>query len=89
MVALCALLLAIAVGIVPFDQAFSGFSDDIVIIVGSALVVSAGVARSGLMQVAIQRFLPELNSVRLQLAVLVALVTILSAFVKMSVRWRS
>lgn len=82
MVALCALLLAIAVGIVPFDQAFSGFSDDIVIIVGSALVVSAGVARSGLMQVAIQRFLPELNSVRLQLAVLVALVTILSAFVK-------
>lgn len=35
-VALCALLLAIAVGVVPFDRAFSGFSDDIVIIVGSA-----------------------------------------------------
>ncbi|MDQ0558970.1 ABC-type Fe3+-siderophore transport system permease subunit [Rhizobium mesoamericanum] len=31
----------------PFDKAFSGFSDDIVIIVGSALIVSAGVARSG------------------------------------------
>ncbi|WP_247997386.1 SLC13 family permease [Brucella tritici] len=81
-VALCALLLAIAVGVVPFDQAFSGFSDDIVIIVGSALVVSAGVARSGLMQAAVQRFLPEMNSVRLQLIVLVAVVTILSAFVK-------
>lgn len=81
-VALCALLLAIAVGVVPFDQAFSGFSDDIVIIVGSALVVSAGVARSGLMQAAVQRFLPEMNSVRLQLVVLVAVVTILSAFVK-------
>jgi len=81
-VALCALLLAIAVGVVPFDQAFSGFSDDIVIIVGSALVVSAGVARSGLMQAAVQRFLPETNSVRLQLVVLVAVVTVLSAFVK-------
>ncbi|MBC2885530.1 SLC13 family permease [Ochrobactrum sp. CM-21-5] len=81
-VALCALLLAIGVGVVPYDHAFSGFSDDIVIIVGSALVVSAGVARSGLMQAAVQRFLPEMNSVRLQLAVLVAVVTVLSAFVK-------
>ncbi|ASV83366.1 citrate transporter family protein [Ochrobactrum quorumnocens] len=81
-VALCSLLLAVAVGVVPFDQAFTGFSDDIVIIVGSALIVSAGVARSGLMQEAVQRFLPEMNSVRLQLAVLVAIVTVLSAFVK-------
>lgn len=81
-VALCSLLLAIAVGVVPFDQAFTGFSDDIVIIVGSALVVSAGVARSGLMQVAMQRFLPDINNIRLQIAVLVATVTILSAFVK-------
>lgn len=81
-VALCSLLLAVAVGVVPFDQAFTGFSDDIVIIVGSALIVSAGVARSGLMQEAVQRFLPDINSVRLQLAVLVAIVTVLSAFVK-------
>ncbi|MDT6941545.1 SLC13 family permease [Brucella pseudogrignonensis] len=81
-VALCSLLLAVAVGVVPYDQAFTGFSDDIVIIVGSALIVSAGVARSGLMQEAVQRFLPDLNSVRLQLAVLVAIVTVLSAFVK-------
>ncbi|MFD2650337.1 SLC13 family permease [Brucella rhizosphaerae] len=81
-VALCSLLLAVGVGVVPFDRAFTGFSDDIVIIVGSALIVSAGVARSGLMQEAVQRFLPEMNSVRLQLAVLVAIVTVLSAFVK-------
>ncbi|MCX2696646.1 MULTISPECIES: SLC13 family permease [Ochrobactrum] len=81
-VALCSLLLAVAVGVVPYDQAFTGFSDGIVIIVGSALIVSAGVARSGLMQDAVQRFLPDINSVRLQLAVLVAIVTVLSAFVK-------
>jgi len=49
LIAACALLLAVAVGVVPFDHAFSGFSDDIVIIVGSALLVSAGVARTGIM----------------------------------------
>src|SRR5262249_6932197 len=47
-VALLTLLVAIAVGIVPHDKAFSGFSDDIVVIVASALVVSGAVARSGM-----------------------------------------
>ena len=52
LVACGALIVALAVGIVPYDAAFSGFSDDIVIIVGSALLVSAGVARSGIMELA-------------------------------------
>ncbi|TIQ12029.1 MAG: SLC13 family permease [Mesorhizobium sp.] len=82
LVAAAALLLALAVGIVPFGEAFSGFSDDIVIIVGSALLVSAGIARSGMMEVAIKRFVPNLSGVRSQLALLVIVVTILSAFVK-------
>jgi di/tricarboxylate transporter len=82
LVAAAALLLALAVGIVPFDEAFSGFSDDIVIIVGSALLVSAGIARSGIMELAIRRFVPNLSGVRPQLALLVIVVTILSAFVK-------
>ncbi|MGX9117678.1 SLC13 family permease [Mesorhizobium sp. BHbsci] len=82
LVAAAALLLALAVGIVPFDEAFSGFSDDIVVIVGSALLVSAGIARSGIMEIAIKRFVPNLSGVRSQLALLVIVVTILSAFVK-------
>ncbi|RUY21288.1 SLC13 family permease, partial [Mesorhizobium sp. M7A.F.Ca.US.001.04.2.1] len=82
LVAAVALLLALAVGIVPFDEAFSGFSDDIVVIVGSALLVSAGIARSGIMEAAIKRFAPKLSGVRSQLALLVIVVTILSAFVK-------
>ncbi|SMQ65467.1 Di- and tricarboxylate transporter [Devosia lucknowensis] len=81
-VAICSLLAALAVGIVPADMAFTGFANDIVIIVGSALVVSAAVARSGIMEVAIRRFLPGLSAPRLQLIVLVTVVTILSAFVK-------
>jgi di/tricarboxylate transporter len=81
-VAMCSLLVAVLVGVVPYKDAFRGFSDEIVIIVGSALVVSAGVARSGLMEAAVQRFVPSLSSVRAQLAILVIVVTVLAAFVK-------
>jgi di/tricarboxylate transporter len=80
--AACALMLALALGLVPYNEAFSGFSDDIVIIVGSALLVSAGIARSGIMEAALQRFAPDVRRVRMQLLLLVAVVTILSAFVK-------
>ncbi len=81
-VAAVALLAALAVGIVPPERAFSGFSDDIVIIVGSALLVSAGVARSGIMELLIQRYFPKVSTVRLQLVILVTIVAVLSAFVK-------
>jgi di/tricarboxylate transporter len=81
-VAALALLAALALGVVPLDDAFSGFSDDIVIIVGSALVVSAGVARSGIMEYALRRWVPEISTVRLQMALLVVVVAFLSAFVK-------
>jgi di/tricarboxylate transporter len=82
MVALLALLAGVFTGLVPHDKAFTGFSDDIVIIVGSALVVSAGLARSGVLEVAMARVAPNLNSVQAQVVVLVASVTLLSAFVK-------
>ena len=82
LVAALALLAALAVGVVPPEEAFTGFSNDIVIIVGSALLVSAGVARSGIMEYTLNRYLPELSSVRAQLAMLVIVVAVLSAFVK-------
>src|SRR5262249_39632836 len=82
LIAACALLLSMAVGIVPLDKAFAGFSDDIVIIVGSALLVSAAVARSGIIEMLLQRFAPALTAFRAQLALLVISVTVLSAFVK-------
>ncbi|HKS65132.1 MAG TPA: SLC13 family permease [Xanthobacteraceae bacterium] len=82
LVALLALLAAIATGIVPFDKAFSGFSDDIVIIVACALLVSAAVARSGVVEDALARIGPYLTTRTIQVAVLVGTVTALSAFVK-------
>ncbi|KAA3508900.1 SLC13 family permease [Agrobacterium rosae] len=81
-VACCALIGSVAVGIVPPTEAFSGFSDDIVIIVGSALVVSAGVARSGAVDIAIKKFFPSLSTLRTQLALLMIVVGVLSAFIK-------
>jgi di/tricarboxylate transporter len=81
-VACLALIAAIAAGLVKPEAAFNGFSDDIVIIVGSALVVSAAIAQTGLPELALQRISPYARSVRVQLIVLVATVTILSAFIK-------
>jgi di/tricarboxylate transporter len=81
-VAAAALLVSVVVGIVPAEAAFSGFSDDIVIIVGSALIVSAAVSRSGIMEILLQRYAPNVASPRIQLIILVTVVAALSAFVK-------
>jgi di/tricarboxylate transporter len=77
-----ALLARVFTGIVPYGQAFSGFSDDIVIIVASALVVSAAVERSGVMEAALKKVAPHVTSVQGQIALLITAVTVLSAFVK-------
>lgn len=58
LIACLALLASVAAGTVTYRNAFSGFSDDIVIIVGSALLVSSAVQRSGIMEVAIRKYLP-------------------------------
>jgi di/tricarboxylate transporter len=82
LVASLALLAALGVGIVPADKAFTGFSDDIVIIVASALVVSAAVARSGIVERAVRALGPYLTNVRRQIVALVGSVTLMSGFVK-------
>ena len=82
LVAAVALMAAVIVGIVPPEQAFKGFSDDIVIIVGSALVVSAAVARSGVIERVARWLGPYLVDINRQIVALVGSVTLLSAFVK-------
>lgn len=81
-IAAAALLASVVVGIVPAEAAFAGFSNDIVIIVGSALIVSAAVSRSGIMEILLQRYAPNISSPRVQLIILVTVVAVLSAFVK-------
>jgi di/tricarboxylate transporter len=82
LVAILALLAAVFTGVVPHGDAFRGFGDDIVIIVASALVVSAAVARSGVMEAVLHRVSSHVTSVQGQIVLLVTAVTILSAFVK-------
>jgi di/tricarboxylate transporter len=82
LVAALALIAAALAGVVPYDKAFSGFGDDIVIIVASALVVSAAVERSGVVEAAMQRLSSRITSVQGEIVLLVATVTALSAFVK-------
>ncbi|HEX8363801.1 MAG TPA: SLC13 family permease [Allosphingosinicella sp.] len=82
MVAVLSLLAAVLVGIVPPEEAFSGFSDDIVIIVGSALVLSAAIERSGVIEALLGRVTSSARSVGTQLITIVGSVTILSAMVK-------
>jgi di/tricarboxylate transporter len=82
LVAMLALLAGILLGIVPYDKAFSGFSDDIIVIIASALLVSAAVARSGVIERVLRPIGPYLTSTTAQVFVLVTAVTALSGFVK-------
>lgn len=81
-VAAVALIVSMVLGLVPPDKAFSGFSDDIVIIVGSALLLSGAIARSGVMDVVLRRIAPNSQSPRVQLLILVLFVAFMSSFVK-------
>jgi len=80
--AIIALLAALALGIVSPEDAFSGFSDDIVIIVGSALVVSAAVQRSGVVEAALGSVAQFTRTIPSQLALLTTSVGVLSGMIK-------
>ncbi|WP_114954925.1 SLC13 family permease [Sphingosinicella terrae] len=82
LVAVLALLATVALGLVPAEDAFAGFSDDIVIIIASALVISAAVSRSGVVEALIGRVTGRFESIGSQLIILVGATTYLSAFVK-------
>ena len=82
LVAVLALMASVIAGIVPHDKAFTGFSDDIVIIVGSALLVSAAVERSGVIETVLRPISPYLSRTTTQVAALAGAVAVLSAFVK-------
>jgi di/tricarboxylate transporter len=82
LVALLALLAGLVTGVIPAKDAFAGFADDIVIIVGSALLVSTAVAKSGVVETVMRPLLPRLRSPATQVPVLAGAVLVLSAFVK-------
>ncbi|HXD03898.1 MAG TPA: SLC13 family permease, partial [Novosphingobium sp.] len=80
--AVMALLAAVALGVVKPKDAFTGFSDDIVIIVGSALVISAAVQRSGKIEVMLSHLARRVRSAKSELVLLTGSVGFASALVK-------
>ena len=82
LVALLALVAGVVAGIIPASKAFEGFADDIVVIVGSALVISHAVARSGVVETAMRPLLPYLKNERTQVPILAGAVASMSVFTK-------
>lgn len=78
LVALMSLLAGIATGVVPMKKAFDGFADDVVVIIASALLISAAIARSGIVETAMRPLLPYLRTERTQVPALVAATAMLS-----------
>ena len=82
LIALGALVLGLAVGVIPAEAAFDGFRNDVTVIIAAALVVSAAFARSGIVEMALKRVLPLLKTERSQTPVLTVAVTLLSMVTK-------
>ena len=82
LIAVCALLAGVVIGVIPAGDAFDGFSNDVVVIIACALVVSAAFARSGIVELALRRIMPHLKTERSQAPVLTTAVTLLSMVTK-------
>jgi di/tricarboxylate transporter len=82
LVAGLALIAAALTGIVPAGKAFDGFSNPVIIIIASVLVLSRAIAISGVVEIAIRRVLKTGAGVSFQVAVLAGSVAGLSAFMK-------
>src|SRR5262249_37607470 len=82
LVALLALLAALAAGFIPANKGFTGCGDDSVIMGGSTLLVSAAVARWGVIERVVRKVGSNLVTATQQVFALVTSVTVLSSFVK-------
>lgn len=79
-VALFALLLSVAVGLVPADNAFSGFSHPAVITVACVLILSGALQQTGVVDLLAQRVLPNNAGPMVAIAALMTLGAALSSF---------
>src|ERR1700744_3806397 len=77
-----ALMAAALTGIVPPEKVFEGFSNPVIIIIASVLVLSRAIAISGVVEGLIRRILGNTDSTSLQVGVLTTSVAGLSAFMK-------
>jgi di/tricarboxylate transporter len=81
LVAMISLAAGVVSGLVPAERAFHGFSDPVVVVIAAALVVSAGIERSGVIE-RLMKPLGRLKSPDALIGTLAGLVMVLSAFMK-------
>ena len=81
-VAALVLLAAVLLGVVPGAKAFHGFSNPVIIIIASVLVVSRAIAASSVLELSVGAVLRRIRSPSLQIGVMSAAVGYLSAFIK-------
>jgi len=82
LIALVALFVGLATGDVAPEHAFSGFTSDVVIVIASALVVSAAIGRSGVIESAVRPLIARLEKPRSQVPVLAGATAFLSMLTK-------
>lgn len=81
-VALVALFVGVLTRDVPIKSAFSGFTSDVVIIIACALIVSAAIQQSGVIEWAVRPLLDRLKSTATQVPVLAGATAFLSTLTK-------
>ncbi len=82
LIALVALVVGAVVGIIPVDRMFSGFWNELIWIIGAALVLRAAIARSGLVERVLGPLLSGLGAPALVIPTFTGVVMLLSMVTK-------
>jgi len=79
-VALFALIVCAFTGVVPFSQAFAGFSNPAVVTVVCVMVLTQTITRSGVVDYVVKRLTPATSNIVLHIGALSVMAMVLSAF---------
>jgi di/tricarboxylate transporter len=79
LVAFCALLIALLTGLVPTNQAFSGFGHPAVVIIAMVLIISRGLSNSGAIELLARFVLSGTRKLAAHITIMSSLAAVLSA----------
>jgi len=82
LIALVALFVGVLTHDVPIKAAFTGFTSDVVVIIACALIVSAAIQQSGVIEWVLRPLLGRLKSTQMQVPVLAGATAVLSTLTK-------
>ena len=80
LVAFVALLLALLFGVVPVEQAFSGFGHPATVIIALVLIISRGLSNSGVIELLARYFVDASRKLFAHISIMSGLAAVLSAF---------